>query len=133
RTTTTDSSGNYSFTVPAGTYASLTASKPGFNDGKASSIAVANGGTATRNFTLNAAAQSGCITDNSQSTFQRGNPSNCDLVSSPGSVVLAAPDNTAAKNNNVSPSGFGFNNTSWAGQTFTPTVSGQLKRIDVEL
>ncbi len=133
RTTTTDGSGNYSFSVPAGTYASLTASKAGFTDGSAATVAVPDGGSATRNFTLSAAAQSGCFTDNSQSTFQRGNPSNCDLVSSPGSVVLAAPDNTAAKNPNVSPTGFGFNSTSWAGQTFTPTVSGQLKRVDVEL
>ncbi len=47
--------------------------------------------------------------------------------------MLASPDNTAAQNSTVSPTGFGFNNTSWAGQTFTPTVTGQLKRIDVEL
>ena len=60
-------------------------------------------------------------------------PSNCDLVANPGSVVLANPDNTDAKNTTVSPTGFGFTNTSWAGQTFTPTVTGQLKRVDVEL
>ena len=47
--------------------------------------------------------------------------------------MLANPDNTDAKNSDVSPTGFGFTNTSWAGQTFTPTVSGQLKRVDVEL
>src|SRR6185503_16391338 len=47
--------------------------------------------------------------------------------------TLANPDNTAAQNTTVSPSGFGFTNTSWAGQTFTPTVTGQLNRIDVEL
>ena len=133
RTTTTDGSGNYSFTVPAGTYASLTASKAGFDDGSASSIAVPDGGTATRNFTLNSAAQSGCFTDNSQTTFQRGDPTNCDLVSSPGSVVLAAPDNTDAQNSSVSPTGFGISNTGWAGQTFMPTVTGQIKRVDVEL
>ncbi|HET7555574.1 MAG TPA: carboxypeptidase regulatory-like domain-containing protein [Gaiellaceae bacterium] len=133
RTTTTDGSGNYSFTVPAGTYPTLSASKAGFTAGSVSTIAVPDGGTATRNFTLGAAAQSGCFTDNTQGTFQRGVPSNCDLVSSPGSVVLAAPDNTDTKNANVSPTGFGFSNTSWAGQTFTPTVSGQLKRVDVEL
>ncbi len=133
RTTTTDASGSYSFTVPAGTYASLSASKAGFDGGSASAIAVPDGGTATRNFTLAAAAQSGCFTDDNQATFQRGDPSDCDLVSSPGSVVLASPDNTAAQNTNVSASGFGFTNTSWAGQTFTPTVSGRLKRVDVEL
>jgi hypothetical protein len=133
RTTTTDGGGNYSFSVPAGTYASLTASKAGFNDGSVSTISVPDGGTATRNFTLGTAAQSGCFTDNSQSTFQRGTPANCDLVSSPGDVVLASPDNTDAKNDTVSPTGFGITNTGWAGQTFTPTVTGQLKRVDVEL
>src|SRR5580765_8385277 len=133
RTTTTNGSGQYSFTVPAGTYPSLTASKPGFDPGSAATIAVPDGGSATRNFALGAAAQSGCFTDNTQSTFQRGVPSNCDLVTNPGSVTLANPDNTAARNNDVSPSGFGFTNTSWAGQTFTPTVTGQLKRVDVEL
>ena len=133
RTTTTDGSGNYSFTVPAGTYPSLAASKAGFDTGSASTIAVPDGGTATRNFTLGASAQSGCFTDNAQSTFQRGVPSNCDLVSSPGSVVLSSPDNTDAKNATVSPTGFGISNTAWAGQTFMPTVSGQLKRVDVEL
>ena len=133
RTATTDSNGNYAFAVPAGTYPSLTAAKAGFDPASASSIAVPNGGGATRNFTLNAAAQSGCFTDNTQTAFQRGVPSNCDLTASPGAVVLAKPDNTDAKNTSVTPSGFGFTNTSWAGQTFTPTVTGQLLRVDVEL
>ena len=133
RTTTTNGSGNYSFTLPAGTYALLAASKPGFSPASASSIAVPDGGTATRNFALSAAATSGCFADNTQTAFQRGIPSNCDLVSSPGAVVLSSPDNTQAQNTSVSPTGFGFNNTSWAGQTFTPTVTGQLKRVDVEL
>ena len=88
---------------PPGRIASLTASKPGFDPGSASTIAVPDGGTATRNFTLSAAAQSGCFTDNTQSTFQRGVPSNCDLVTNPGSVQLANPDNTEAKNATVSP------------------------------
>ena len=133
RTTTTNGSGQYSFSVPAGTYASLTASKPGFDPGSAATIAVPNGATATRNFTLSASAQIGCFTDNTQSTLQRGIPTNCDLVASPGSVVLAKPDNTDANNPSVNPTGFGFTNTGWAGQTFTPTVSGQLNRVDVEL
>ncbi|HXZ57710.1 MAG TPA: carboxypeptidase-like regulatory domain-containing protein, partial [Gaiellaceae bacterium] len=133
RTTTTDGSGNYSFTVPAGTYATETAAKAGFDTASAATLVVPNGGTLTKNFTLNAAAQSGCYTDNTQTAFQRGVPTSCDLVSSPGNVVLAKPDNTDAKNSTVSPTGFGFNNTAWAGQTFTPTITGQLNRIDVEL
>src|SRR4029077_12036915 len=48
RTTTTNGSGQYSFSVPAGTYPSLTAAKSGFDTGSAASIAVPDGGTATR-------------------------------------------------------------------------------------
>lgn len=134
RTTTTDASGNYSFpSLPAGTYPSLSVSAQGFGPGSATSIAVPDGGNATQNFTLSASAQSGCFTDNSQSTFQTGIPNGCDLNSSPGSIVLSSPDNNDASNGDVNPTGFGFSSTSWAGQTFTPTVSGQLSRVDVEL
>jgi hypothetical protein len=133
RTTTTAANGTYSFTVPAGTYLSLTADSPGYTEGTASSLAVPNGGTLTQNFTLSGAAQSGCVTDNSQALFQRGVPTNCDLTSTPGVIQLAASDNTATQNSTVSPAGFNFTNTSWAGQTFTPTVSGKLKEVDVEL
>ncbi|HEU5211385.1 MAG TPA: carboxypeptidase-like regulatory domain-containing protein, partial [Gaiellaceae bacterium] len=133
RKTTTDGSGNYAFTVPAGTYPTETAAKTGYDPASTSTIVVPDGGAATRNFTLAAAAQSGCFTDNTQTAFQRGTPTNCSLTASPGTVVLARPDNTAASNNTVSPSGFGFNDTAWAGQTFTPTVTGQLNRVDVEL
>lgn len=133
RTTTTNASGNYSFSLPAGTYPSLTAGKAGFDSSSTATIAVPDGGTATRNFTLSAAAQSGCFTDNTQTAFQRGAPANCDLVASPGSVVLAKPDDTDAQNSSVTTNGFAFTNTSWAGQTFTPTVTGQLLRVDVEL
>ncbi len=133
RTATTDGAGHYSFSVPAGTYASETADKAGFTTATAANLVVPNGGTLTKNFALSAAAQAGCFTDNTQATFQRGAPANCDLTASPGNVVLASPDNTSASNGDVSPTGFGFTNTSWAGQTFTPTVTGQLKRVDVEL
>jgi hypothetical protein len=131
RTATTDGSGNYSFTVPAGTYPSLTAAKAGFDTASASTIAVPDGGTATQNFTLNSAAQSGCFTDNSQSTFQRGTPSNCDLVSSPGNVVLARPDllDQHADDNGFG-SGYGFSNTSLIGQTFTAGTTGKLEHAD---
>ena len=56
RTTLTDSGGHYSFTVPAGTYPTLTASAPGFNLASVSTIPVPSGGSATRNFTLSAVA-----------------------------------------------------------------------------
>ncbi|MDX6481376.1 MAG: hypothetical protein QOG85_1886 [Gaiellaceae bacterium] len=132
RTTTTNASGNYSFSVPAGTYPSLLADKAGYNEGSAATLVVPSGGTKTQNFALTAAPLSGCFTDNSQAAFQRGVPTNCDLTGSPGVVQLASPDNTGAQNRVVDPTGFTFTNTSWAGQTFTPTVSGKLKRVDVE-
>ena len=133
RTTTTNGSGAYSFSVPAGTYLTLTATKAGFDPASASSIAVPDGGTATRNFTLNAAAASGCFADNTQNAFQRGIPNGCDLTSSPGSVILANPDNVDQENSDVNPTGFGISTTNWAGQTFTPAVTGKLVRVDVEL
>jgi Carboxypeptidase regulatory-like domain/Bacterial Ig-like domain (group 3) len=133
RTTTTDVNGNYSFTVPAGTYLSLTADSPGYTEGSASPLAVPDGSTLTQNFTLSAAATSGCLTDSTQGTFQRGVPTNCDLTGNPGVVQLASPDNTAAQNSTSSVNGTAFTNTSWAGETFTPTVSGNLREVDVEL
>src|SRR5205823_3085075 len=70
RTATTDGSGNYSFTsIPAGTYPSETASKPGFVTGSASSIVVTDGGTTTQNFSLSAATTSACFTDTTQTDF----------------------------------------------------------------
>ena len=131
RATSTNGSGAYSFTVPAGTYPTLTVDSPGYAEGSATTLVVPDAGTLTKNFALSSAAQSGCFTDNSQSLFQRGVPTNCDLTGSPGVVQLAGPDNTDAQNSSIA-SAFGFTNTSWAGQTFTPTVSGKLKRVDVE-
>jgi carboxypeptidase family protein/Big-like domain-containing protein len=133
RTTTTNASGAYSFTVPAGTYASLTADKAGFNEGTVATIAVPDGGTATRNFTLGASAQSGCFTDNSQSTFQRGAPSNCDLTASPGNVVLTNKPNVDQQASSSSGSGFNITTTQWIGQSFVPAVSGQLSKVDMSL
>src|SRR3954470_3289149 len=133
RTATTDGSGGYSFNVPAGTYSSLTVSKPGFTSGSAATIPVPDGGTATRNFALGASAQSGCFTDNSQSTFQRGVPSNCDLNASPGNVVLTNQPNADQQASSSSGSGFRISTTQWIGQTFVPSVSGQLTKIDMSL
>ena len=133
RTTTTNGSGQYSFSVPAGTYPTESAAKAGFVTSTVSTIAVPSGGTTTRDFALTAAAQSGCFTDNTQTAFQRGVPVNCSITASPGNVVLTNADNTDTKNTSVTSSGFGVTNTAWAGQTFTPTVTGQLRRVDVEL
>jgi hypothetical protein len=133
RSTTTDGSGHYSFSVPAGTYPSLTASKDGYDTSSVSSVTVPDGGSATRNFTLGAAATSGCFTDNTQSSFQRGIPNNCDLVTSPGSVVLARPTVIDQQNQTLGNFGAQINTTTWGGQTFTPAVSGPLTKTDINL
>src|SRR5438552_13188187 len=84
RSTTTDGSGNYSFTsIPAGTYPSMTASKPGFVPGSASGIVVTDGGTTTQNFSLAAAPPNACLTDTTQADFLTGVATNLDLNTSP--------------------------------------------------
>jgi hypothetical protein len=135
RTTTTDVSGAYSFTVPAGTYSTETVTQPGFNTASASTLVVPDGGTLTRNFTLSAAAQSGCFTDNTQAAFQRGVPSiGCDLTSSPGNVILSNAPNVDQQNTAGTTTGTGtITNVSWAAQTFTAGVSGQLMKVDFPL
>ena len=135
RTTTTNGSGNYSFTVPAGTYPSESAAKAGFTTASATTLVVPDDGTLTQDFTLNAAPQSGCITDNSQNAFQRGVPSaTCDLTSSPGSVQLSNAPSVDQQNTAGTNTGTGTTtNTSWAGQTFTAGVSGQLTKVDFQM
>ena len=111
RTATTDISGNYSFSVPAGTYPGMTASYPGRNEGTASSIVVTDSNTTTQNFSLTTAITSGCFTDTSQADFQTGVPTSVDLITAAGDVKLTFPDTIDQQNTNVSNSGFNFTNT----------------------
>src|SRR5262249_28975349 len=80
-----------------------------------------------------AAAASGCLTDTTQADFQAGIPTSTDLTTSPGDVQLAHPVPIDQQNTSVTPNGFGFTNTSWAGQTFTPAVTGKLTKVDIDL
>jgi hypothetical protein len=134
RSTTTDGSGNYSFTVPAGTYPNETAAKPGFGTGSASSLAVPDGGTLDRDFTLSAAPTSDCFTDTTQSDFQRGVASTgCDLTSSPGDVQLEDQVLVDQKNTAGTTTGTGFGAANWTGQTFIAGITGPLVQVDVQL
>src|SRR5207244_1629561 len=54
-------------------------------------------------------------------------------TASPGDAVLLNAANIDQQNTTVTPNGFGFTSTSWAGQTFTPSVTGQATQIDVDL
>ena len=135
RVTTTDGGGNYSFPdIAAGTYPSATASAAGHLPGTFTAIVVPSGGTATRDFVLNAAPQSGCMTDTTPADFQAGILTNCDAAATPGDVKLrraAGADQQAVFP--VTGDGVVFDNTFWAGQTFVPSVSGRLMRVDIDL
>lgn len=134
RTTTTNGSGNYSFTsIPAGTYPGMTASKPGNNSASASSIAVTDGNTTTQNFSLTAAPASCCFTDTTQSDFQTGVGTTVDLNTSPGDVTLANTPTVDQQNTAGTTTGTGFGTPNWTGQTFIAGVTGQLVKADVTL
>ena len=133
RTTTTDASGNYSFTVPSGTYTTETATFPGMTPAAVGSITVPNGGIATQNFSLASATASACLQDTTQSDFQTGIGTNTDLATTAGSVILAVStglDQSYTENPNV---GTNFSTTAWGGQTFTAGVSGPLLKADLNL
>jgi uncharacterized repeat protein (TIGR01451 family) len=134
RTTTTDGSGFYQFlNLPSGTYPSITASDPGYISSTATNIVITDGATTTQNFSLGTAPTSGCPTDTTQADFQTGVPTNIDLTTSPGDATLTKPDQIDQQNTSVTANGFGVTATSWAGQTFTAAISGQLTRVDIDL
>src|SRR5437016_5832298 len=134
RSTTTNGAGVYSFAnIPAGTYPSIGASFPGDNTATSTAIVVTDGGTTTRNFSLDAAPASACPIDTTQTDFQGGVPTNVDLTASPGDVQLAKPAALDQQNTNTTNSGFGVSTSSWAGQTFQPSISGQLTKVEFDL
>ena len=133
RSTTTDGSGNYSFTnIPAGTYPLMTASKPSYGNASVANIVVTDGNTTTQNFSLTAAPTSSCLTDTTQADFLTGVPANVDLNTSPGDVQLAHPFAISAQNTSLLNAGFAFT-TAWHGQTFTATHTGPLVQVDINL
>jgi uncharacterized repeat protein (TIGR01451 family) len=133
RSTTTNGSGFYSFTsLPAGTYAGLTAAAPGYNSAATSNVAVSDASTTTQNFSLATAPTSGCPADSTQADFQRGLQTNLDLTTSAGDVTLVKPS-VDQLNDTFGTSGVGINITTWGGQTFTPSVTGLLTQADLNL
>src|SRR5437660_8725684 len=70
RTATTDAGGNYSFTLPAGTYPSITARAPGYVSQTVAGVTVTTFAATTQNFSLSAAPTSNCLTDTTQADFQ---------------------------------------------------------------
>jgi hypothetical protein len=134
RTTTTDANGAYSFAgLPSGTYPGITASLPGYTPVTAANIVINDGLTTTQDFALTPALTSGCLTDTSQADFQSGIPTNCDLTGSPGDITLVNAPSIDQQNTTIGNSGVGITITTWGGQTFTPSVTGQLVKADINL
>jgi len=134
RTTTTNGSGFYQFTaIPSGTYPEISVSAPGFDPGSSSVIVVSDSGTTIKNFSLEEASVSACPLDTSQADFQLGIPVDTDLTTSAGDVKLDSSLVVDQQNTAITGSGFGFDSTSWVGQTFTAGVSGLLTEADIYL
>jgi len=130
RTTTTDGSGVYSFlNIPAGTYPTISATKPGYSTASATSIVVTDGGTTIQDFALTLAPTSACLTDTTQADFLTGLGTSVDLNTLPGDVTLV---NIAVDQQNTAgtTTGTGFGTPAWTGQTFIPSVTGQLLRVE---
>ncbi len=134
RTTTTNGSGVYSFTlVASGTYPVITVTAPGYNANSAAGIVVTDGNTTTQNFSLSAAPTSACLLDTAQADFQTGIATNTDLTTNPGDVILLNPPTLDQQNTNLGSSGAGIDSVNWGGQTFTAGLTGQLARADVSV
>ncbi len=80
-----------------------------------------------------AAASPTCLTDTTQSDFQSGTAVNVDVNSSPGNVVLLNADHLDQQNTTLGTSGVGITTTTYGGQTFTPSISGRLTHVDINL
>ena len=134
RTVTTDVNGSYSFAnIPAGVYPVISASNPGFTSSSVNSIVVSDSTTTTQNFSLANAASSACLTDTTQTDFQAGTPTAVDLVTSPGDVILLGGPMVDQQNTTLGTSGVGVTTTTWGGQTFTPSVTGKLDKVDLNM
>jgi hypothetical protein len=133
RTTTTDGSGFYSFgAIPAGTYPTETASKPGLNSSTTTNIVVPENGTTVKDFALTAAPTSACLVDTAQPDFQLGVQANTDLIASPGDIKLSRPDVIDQQNTSLLAAGFAFT-TAWHAQTFTSGLTGPVTKVDLHL
>jgi len=94
----------------------------------------AQDGTTSKTYTITVLRGSafGSFIDTTQAQFQAGTSTNLDSATTPGDLTLYT-GTVDQQNTSVTGSGFGFTSTSWAGQTFTPSVTGTVPRIDLDL
>ena len=74
-----------------------------------------------------------CLTDTDQADFLLGSPDRCDLDASPGDVLLALGTSIDQQNVTFGTNGVGITASTYGGQTFTPSVSGSLVQVDLNL
>lgn len=133
RITTANASGAYAFLdLPVGNYPTISASYPGYATASQSSINVTAGNTTTVNLVLSLAAPNACFTDTTQLDWQLGVSTGLDLTTAPGSISLFKPS-IDQQNVNLINTGNIISNVAWAGQTFVPSVTGALTKLDVSL
>jgi hypothetical protein len=132
---TTNASGFYQFAaINAGTY-SVSASATGYTTNSASGVVVSGGATTVQDLSLTPLTPSACLTDTTFADFSTGSGTNVDIAISPNDVKLAhgGGEQLDLSVTDTSNSGNAMSNTTWWGQTFTPTISGTLTKLDVEL
>jgi hypothetical protein len=134
RTATTNGSGVYQFlSIPSGTYPSITVSAPGFNTGTTTNVVVTDAATTVKDFSLSASPASACPVDTTQADFLLGTPTNTDVTTSPGDVILLNPPTLDQQNITLSNSGGAIDTVNWGGQTFTAGLAGVLSKADISL
>jgi hypothetical protein len=132
-TTTTNEAGVYEFpSIPAGSY-SMTVTALGYNAAAASGVAATNGSVTTKNFALGGTALSACPSDTNQSDFLTGLASNLDLTTTPGDAKLSLLPSSTEEQTTLEFFSNSFTTTTWQAQTFTPSATGLLNQVDVQL
>jgi hypothetical protein len=86
----------------------------------------------TQDFALTTATTSACSVDTSQADFLTGIMTNVDLSASPGDITITKPS-LDQQNTTVGTNGVGITIATYGGQTFTPALTGNLKKVDINL
>jgi hypothetical protein len=134
RTATTNGSGFYQFpSIPSGTYPGITVSAPGFNTGTTTNVVVTDAATTVKDFSLSASPANACPVDTAQADFLLGIPTNTDLTTSPGDVILLNPPTLDQQNTTLSGNGVVIDTVNWGGQTLTAGLTGLLTKADINL
>ena len=120
--------GTLTFTPAAGMFGNATVSVQIHDNGGGADTSAVQMFSITTTLT-----QSGTFEDTTQADFQAGTPTNLDLTTSPGDVILANPTSIDQQNITLGTNGVGITTTTWGGQTFTPSVTGEMTKVDINL